>query len=152
MSQTTKKIDRASVRTFVASKAQQMLTAAAENRLPLYRLDLRDQFEAEHTSVTSEEMTKLLMVFDQEIEAACQQLRVGGQVVTQQIERQKVEASGPGAWIGVLLLTLVSGFIGFAIAGSSRMPEGAGTLLILGSLIGGFFVAKAMLIRKAREF
>ncbi|PWC48167.1 hypothetical protein TSA6c_17220 [Azospirillum sp. TSA6c] len=129
-----------------------MLKAAAENRLPLYRLDPRDQFEAEHASVTPEEMTKLLTVFDQEIDAACQQLRVGGQIVTQQVERQKVEASGAGAWIGVLLLTLVSGFIGFAIAGRSRMPEAAGTLLILGSLIGGFFVAKATLIKKAWEF
>ncbi|WP_372393778.1 hypothetical protein ABMY26_00575 (plasmid) [Azospirillum sp. HJ39] len=152
MSEATVKVDRASVRAFVAGKAQQMLAAAAENRLPLYRLDLRDQFEAAHASVTPEEMTKLLMVFDQEIDAACQQLRVGGQVVTQQVERQRVEGSGPGAWIGVTLLTFVSGFIGFAIAGSSRMPDGVGTLLIFGCLIGGFFVAKAMLIRRERDY
>lgn len=83
MSEATVKVDRASVRAFVAGKAQQILVAAADNRLPLYRLDLRDQFEAAHASVTPEEMTKLLMVFDQEIDSACQRLRVGGQVVTQ---------------------------------------------------------------------
>lgn len=145
-------VDRAAIREFVARHSQEMLKAAADNRLPFYRLDLRDQFESAYAALSDLERAKLLAVFDQEIEAACQQLRVGGQVVTQQIERQKVEASGPGAWIGVILLTLVAGFIGFAIAGSSRMPDGAGTLMIFGCLIAGFFVAKAMLIRKAREF
>lgn len=146
------RVDRASVRAFVTSRANDLLIAAADNRLPLYRLDLRDAFEAAHEATSEAELSKLLAIFDQEIEAACQQMRVGGQVVTQQVERQRVEGSGPGAWFGVVALTFVAGFIGFAIAGSNKMTEGPGTLLIFGSLIGGFFVAKSMLIKARRDY
>lgn len=134
-------LSRAEVRAFVESHRGALELAQADNRLPQFRLDLRDRFEEACAPFDGERLDKALRTFDEEVEAFCQQLRIGGMVVTNQVERGR-PGDQTGRWLAAWALAIVAGFIGFAIAGINNMAMGPGLTLIIAAGALAFWIAK----------
>lgn len=135
-------LSRAEVRAFVESHRAALELAQADNRLPQYRLDLRDSFEAACAAFDADGHEKVLRIFDQEVEAFCQQLRIGGTVVTQQVERARAPVDQTGRWLAAWGGAALAAFAAFAFCGINNVPFGPGLLLIIGVAVAAFLLIK----------
>jgi hypothetical protein len=97
---------RPAVRQWVAKERGTLEKAQSEGALARKKLDLRDAVEAEFPSLSDEQRARLLIIFDEELEAFCADMRLASVTVQQQVERKK--PAGKGCLIALCIIVFLA--------------------------------------------
>jgi hypothetical protein len=134
-------ISRQAIRDWVATKRQVLEHAQATGTLARTKLDMKDQARAAFGEQWANDPSGSLVMFDEELDAFCTDMRLASVTVQQQIERvPHHNLRGAVAAIAAAIITLVV-FLQMANNGHDVGPGIGFTLPIMVGMIA-FFVAR----------